>query len=160
MKDFNDCFFVSEIFLSHFKVDKWAKNYLYKKDYRITQMVSDVLDMEFLNFFGKTITECFENKELFLRSKIYNPEQNNICLLQVWKNAKCRKIFLKKVQGAKFKKAIQTKEIKIQEQIKEQVSEKLIQKKIEKLKSKEVIWQFVASRFQKDWMSLGDPLKK
>ena len=160
MSEMNNYFFVSEIFLSYFKTNDWAKKYLYKKDYRITEMIVDILGLEFFDCFGKTMKECFRNKELLLRSKIYNPKQNNICLFQVWKNASCRNLFLEKVQESKFKKAIYRKDIQFKELIREKASEEFIQKKIEEIKPKEVIWQFVDGKFQKNWMILGDPLKE
>ena len=151
-------FFVSEC---HFKSNgrDWAKNYLHKKDYRITEMVLPILKFDFLNAYGLTLQAFVKNNQLILRAKLYDEKQNSICLFQIWKTRKCYKRFLKEVKATKFEKAIRSTGLRFEKKITEKVSSSFLHEQIEQMKFKRAIWQFVNPIFKKDWMVIGDPIR-
>ena len=154
----NQTFFVSE---SYFRsnIRDWAENYLFKREYRITEMTQPILKSDFLDFYGLTLQTFVKNNQLFLRAKIYNEFQNNICLFQIWKTQECYKGFLKKADSIKFEKAIKLTGLRFEKKMTESVSQNFLHGQIEQMKSKKVIWQFVNAIFKKPWMSIGDPIR-
>ena len=136
----------------------WAKNYLYNKEYRITEMIQSALSAEVLAFYGRTLKKYFSTNRLILRAKIYNQKQNNICLFQVWKNQQCRTAFLNAIQKELFEKAVKSTGLRVETET-QLVSMKRLDERIERMKEKQVVWQFVNRELTKKWMSLGDPVR-
>ena len=150
-------FFVStSCFYSNHK--DWAKNYLYNRNYRITEMVQSVLSAEVLAFYGCTLKKYFSTNRLILRAKIYNQKQNNICLFQVWKNQECHTAFLDAIQKGLFEKAVKSIGLRVETKT-QLISIQRLDKRIERMKKEKIIWQFVSGELTKKWMSLGDPIR-
>ena len=154
----NPTFFTSECYFYSYMTN-WAENYLYRENYRITEMVLPILKSDFLNFYGLTLQTCVKNNWLMLRAKLYNEEQNNICLFQIWESKKCYESFLKKIEAIKFEKAIKSTGLWFEKNITESVSLSFLHEQIEQMKFKKVIWQFVNTEFEKPWMTVGDPIR-
>lgn len=159
MTNSDDHFFSVECFFYSENKD-WAKNYLYNKNYRITEMVHSVLNDEYLNSYGFALRNYFEKELLILRAKIYNQNENAICLFQIWKNHISYDSFLKEIEGKKFETAIRSTGIRFDKKITKSVSQDLLHKKVEQIRSKEVLWQFVNNLFKKEWMIIGDPIRE
>lgn len=155
----NKVFFVSEYFFRSNKTD-WAKNYLFNKNYRITEMLQPILKSDFLRLYSTTIKNCFSTEMLLLRAKVYNQSQDDICLFQVWSNYECYNRFLIKVGSQKLEKAIKLMHLQCRKKLTDSVPINSLHKQIEKMKSKKIIWQFVNTMFQKDWMIIGDPIRE
>ena len=154
--------FLCEVYFQSKNKD-WAKNYLYRKDYRITDIIHSIPQSnKLMRHYGSHVKDCFKGSSLLLRAKIYNQDQDNICLFQVWKDRDSYENFYREVRldDQKMGELLKSAGIQFKKIMKESVPVSFLSGKIEEMRNRKVIWQYVNDLYRKEWMVLGDPVKE
>lgn len=154
--------FLYEVYFQSENKD-WAKNYLYRRDYRITDIIHSIPQSnKLMKYYGSHVKGCFKGNSLLLRAKVYNQDQDNICLFQIWKDRDSYENFYKEVRldNQKMSELLKSVGIQFKRIMKESISVSFLSDNIEKMRNREVIWQYVNDLYRKEWMILGDPIKE
>ncbi len=135
----------------------WSQNYLTHLDSRLTAILKNDLNNDFWEKYSQSLIHCHQTQQLLYRVK--SVQLQTVHLTQVWQSAACFQQYTNTaLQGQSISELLKKYGIIVRTYTKE-ITETEASVILEGLLKFPHILQFVAQKFLKKEMTLGDPLK-